>query len=113
MASDLLAQFLLENNIKTYYICGTYRDFSWEDNQSHAWLLADNDVVIDITGDQFKHDPKFLNYNKTVYVGKNDDFHRLFKVENRDIRQCQKIDFLNNLCQGELYEIYKKIITYI
>ena len=29
-ASDLLAQFLLENGVKTYYVCGTYRDGGFE-----------------------------------------------------------------------------------
>lgn len=58
--SDLLAQFLLENGIRTYYVCGTYRGGSFEGYQSHAWLLTDNNTIIDITGDQFKYNPDFF-----------------------------------------------------
>ena len=51
-ASDLLAQFLLENNIRTLYVQGTYR----KTMHSHAWLLAEDKIIIDITGDQFKRE---------------------------------------------------------
>jgi len=79
--SDLLAQFLLDKGIKTDYVCGTYWGDSAENGQSHAWLIVDNHIIIDITGDQFKGVATFLNYNKSVYVGEMDQFHRLFHVE--------------------------------
>lgn len=108
-ASDLLAQFLLENDIRTYYICGTYRANAVENLQSHAWLLKDN-IIIDITGDQFKYNKCFFNYGKSVYVGLDDDFHRLFEVENRDIRENFGIDALGSFCQPRLKTLYSKII---
>lgn len=111
--SDLLAQFLLENDIKTYYVCGTYIDGSFENHQSHAWLLTDNHTIIDITGDQFKNNPDFLNYDKSVYVGVEDDFHRLFQVEDRDIHENIGLDALGSMCQPRLNKLYKKIIKYI
>ena len=111
-ASDLLAQFLLENVIRTYYVCGTYRDGSFENSQSHAWLLTDNQTIIDITGDQFRDNPDFLNYDKSVYVGAEDDFHRLFEVEDRDVRE-NGLDALGSMCQPRLNGLYRKIIKYI
>lgn len=111
--SDLLAQFLLKNGIGTYYVCGMYRDGSFENHQSHAWLLTHNDTIIDITGDQFKDNPDFLNYDKSVYVGVEDDFHRLFEVEDRDINENFGLDALSSICQPRLNELYRKIIKYI
>lgn len=51
-----------------------------ENIQSHAWLmLEDGHTIIDITGDQFHDKICFLNYNKSVYIGVEDDFHKLFQ----------------------------------
>ena len=83
--SDLLAQYLLDKGIKTEYVCGTYRGKTDGNGQSHAWLMVDKCIIIDITGDQFSGRSTFLNYNKSVYVGQGDDFHRLFEVEDRDM----------------------------
>lgn len=111
--SDLLAQFLLKNGIRTYYVCGTCRNGLFENIQSHAWLLTDHHTIIDITGDQFKDNPDFLNYDKSVYVGLADEFHKLFKVEGRDIRENVGLDALGGMCQPRLNELYRKIIKYI
>lgn len=95
----MLAQFLLENGIRTYYVCGEYRDGSFENFRSHAWLLANNQIIIDITGDQFRYNPLFLNYDKSVYVGAMDNFHRLFEVEDRDVYENLGLDVLGGMCQ--------------
>jgi hypothetical protein len=79
---DLLGQFLLDNDIKIYYVRGTYRDGLFEHMQTHAWLLTDNQNIIDITGDQFRYTPYLLNYNKSVYVGLENDFYRLFEIDS-------------------------------
>ncbi|WP_278549296.1 hypothetical protein [Paraclostridium bifermentans] len=106
--SDLLAQFLLENSIRTYYVCGMCR------GQSHAWLLTyNNSIIIDITGDQFKDNSDFLNYEKSVYIGFEDDFHRLFKVESMNIRENIGLDALGGTCQPRLNKLYNKIVKYI
>ena len=111
--SDLLAQFLLENDIRTYYVCGTYRGGSLENFQTHAWLLTDNKTIIDITGDQFKYSPELLNYNKPVYVGREDNFHRLFEVEDRSTHENMGLDALGSMCQPRLKDLYSKIVKYI
>lgn len=86
-ASDLLANYLLSHGIQTWYVCGTYYGESEEYRQSHAWLELSNGIIIDITGDQFKYEDVFLNYNNPAYIGEMDDFHALFDVEEMDIRK--------------------------
>lgn len=112
--SDLLAQYLLEHGIKTLYVCGTYRDGCFENLQSHAWLLCmDSEVIVDITGDQFKYDPVFLNYDKSVYVGKMDEFHELFDVDDRDVHVCHGLSQVGDFNYPRLksiYDIIKKML---
>ena len=103
IASELLAQFLLESGIRTYYICGNYREGSFDNFQSHAWLETEDDIIIDITGDQFRYNPAFLNYNKPIYVGLMDDFHNLFEI-----------DFgRSDVCYHGKPDLYQKIMRYI
>ena len=110
--SELLAQFLLENGIRTFYVCGMYNHNSFENSQTHAWLLTDNHTIIDITGDQFRDNPIFLNYDKSVYIGDEDDFHRLFRVNPRNIKKTNGICSLASHCQPRLYNLYDKIIKH-
>ena len=111
-ASDLMAEFLLDNGFKSCYICGTYSDGSFEGTQSHAWLLVDNRIIVDITDDQFKCNQAFLNYNKPVFVGEMDDFHRLFKVEHRNVREFRGLADLND-AYPRLRDLYNRIKRYI
>lgn len=113
-ASDLLAEFLLRKGIRTDYVCGTYYYYDEEHNsQSHAWLFSKDNVIIDITGDQFKDDSTFLNYDIPVYIGEEDDFHKLFDEEDRDIHIHYGIGALGGMCQYRLWDLYERIIKYI
>lgn len=112
-ASDLLAEFLLKNGIKTYYVCGTYRDGSFDEMQSHAWLETEDGMIIDITGDQFRYNPNFMNYSETVYIGERDAFHILFEVEKRDVKKNYGLKPSGNRCQQRLYELYNTIMKHI
>ena len=103
IASELLAQFLLEGGIHTYYVCGNYRKGGFDNLQSHAWLVTENDIIIDITGDQFRYEPVFLNYNKSVYVGPMDDFHNLFEIDFER----------SDVCHHGQPDLYRKIISCI
>lgn len=111
--SDMLAQYLLDKNIKTDYVCGTYWGNADGNGQSHAWLMVDKQVIIDITGDQFSGRSTFLNYDKSVYVGEEDEFHRLFEVEDRDVHECQGLSTLGSFCAPRLWNLYRKILKYI
>ena len=112
-ACDLLGQFLLDHNIRTYYVCGTYRDGVFENTQSHAWLLTEEDVIIDITGDQFHTDSNFLCYNYRVYYGKEDDFHKLFDVGYFDIYEYKGLVEFDLFAQIRLVGLYRKICEYL
>lgn len=79
--SDLLQRYLRENDIKTRYASGVYRDCSTGDSQSHAWLELNDGTVVDITGDQFRYKPQPLQNDRSVYCGKPNDFYDLFELD--------------------------------
>jgi hypothetical protein len=110
-ACDLLAHFLLKKGIRSAYVCGTCRDDNPENKQSHAWLLVDNDVIIDITGDQFKRNPIFMNFDYPVFVGTEDDFHRLF--ERDCIYENNGLEDLEDASKSRLFGLYNKISMYL
>jgi len=112
-ACDLLAQYLLDHYIKTYYVCGTFADKPSAGIQSHAWLLTEDDFIIDITGDQFREDPRFLFYDCPVYFGEEDSFHKLFDNEDLEIRESVELSNINMFAQFRLVELYKSICKYL
>lgn len=101
----------MENSIRTHYVCGVYKPASYENIQTRAWIMTDDHKIIDITGDQFKEKPEFLNYDKSIYIGTEDDFHKLFKVESRNIRENNGINTLGRMCQPRLKKLYRIIIS--
>lgn len=121
-ASDLLAQYLVDNRIQTWYVSGTHypqegtEEQRWEGIQSHAWLttkdprITERYQVIDISGDQFRNDPEYGHYDASTYVGPMDAFHRLFEVENRDVYENRGIDTLGGTAIDRLWRLYR-IIT--
>lgn len=111
-ASDLLAQYLLENDIRSTYVCGNrYFDDPGEGTQSHAWLLV-HGLIVDITGDQFINNSLYYNYSMPVYVGGKDSFHSLFEVEERDVHEFNGLENYGHMCQPRLFDLYKKIKKY-
>ena len=112
-ASDLLAHHLLINGIQTDYVCGNYYGNPEDGFQSHAWLKLPDETIIDITGDQFRYNAEFLNYNIPVYIGGIDDLHALFEVEERDIRKSVMLKGLGEFCYPRLKQLYDTIIEYI
>lgn len=109
IASELLARFLLDKGVnrKLIYVCGTYYDL--DEPISHAWLETDDNIVIDITGDQFKYYPEPLKFEEKVYIGSYNDFYNLFEVdieENCNNYYPLEDNFIcNYLSRKELYEI--------
>ena len=118
-ASDLLGQYLLDNDISTWYVCGDYvmeeRDeYVFPIIQSHAWLaLQDpckekNATIIDITGDQFHDRAEYGFYDNAVFVGEPYDFHSLFDVDSRDVHKSIELDRLGS-AGARLKALYKEI----
>jgi hypothetical protein len=69
ITSCLLGEYLMEHGISTTYINRTYYGNTSFDSQSHTWLQTDRNLIIDITGDQFKNNSLLMNYSTSVYVG--------------------------------------------
>ena len=113
-AADLLGIFLMENGIKdVLYVCGNCYEGLDEGMQSHAWLQI-ADLIVDITGDQFRCDERYYYYDETVYVGPLDDFHKLFEVRPcMDIRQVVNINNCSEVCRGRLQKLYLIIMEYL
>lgn len=117
-ACDLLGQFLLENGIETHQINGTCKaDISWH----HAWLLTDNGIVIDITGDQFIGRLVSAGEISPTYVGPENKIHKLFCLNRyceqntnfTDMREYTGFNGAPNRRQSDLYAIYQIICRYL
>ena len=110
LISHLLAEFLQNIDIKTFYVSGCrYFQNPWH-FQSHAWLKTENDIMIDITGDQFKNNNDFDYYSVPVYVGQINHFLSLFDIE--DITVSTGLDVFS-VNKALYYSVYKKIIKYL
>lgn len=112
VANELLAQFLLDNGIPTRYVCGTYYGEYPETKTSHAWLITDDAIIIDITGDQFKYDSSLKN-DRPVFVEQANDFYKLFEVdERRDVCEFRGLQFF---CDDSprMLRLYEIISSYL
>ena len=80
ITSCLLGEYLMEHGIPTKYINRTYYygDTSF-DSQAHTWLELTPNLIVDITGDQFKSNSTLKNYSNSVYVGAYNGFYNLFE----------------------------------
>jgi hypothetical protein len=103
----------VEHGICTNYVCGQHYTEDYGCDASHAWLMLENNMIIDITGDQFSGKPAFLNYSKKAYIGKMDAFHKLFVVEKYDVRKTVSLYDLGCLDPARLPRIYNIIMEYI
>lgn len=122
--SDMLGQYLLEKGIQTWYVCGTHypTDGTDEENyygiRSHAWITTADPRrtkkynIIDITGDQFKNKDEYGFFNQKVFVGELSDFHKLFEVEVRGIRENKGLNALNG-ASPRLWKLYNMILEWI
>lgn len=78
--SDILAQHLIDSGIgPVTYVNGTYYGDDWDDRWTHAWLVVKG-LVVDITGDQFKHNKEPLTCDVPVYIGPMIEYYQLFEV---------------------------------
>ena len=109
--SSLLAKYLFENGINSYEVSGTFRSENPEETQSHAWLMLEDNTIVDITGDQFKYNQIFLYYSEKVYVGAMNEFYELFEdVEKFSYRDFTEGTSKINIQNKKNYEI---ILSYI
>lgn len=80
IACNLLGRYFLERyGVRSWYTSGQVR------NDSHVWLTLEDECIVDITGDQYKNRLGILFYDKPIYVGKMDMFHRQFKLNDKPV----------------------------
>ncbi len=109
ITSELLAKFLYDNGYrkKITYVSATFYDLELE-NPPHTWLVVEDDIVLDITGDQFKWYPEPLRFEEPVYVGTYNKFYNAFDEELReDCGDCRidNIQYRNLMSRQELYDV--------
>ncbi len=111
-SSDMLAQYLIDNGIGPItYVSGTYYGDDSEDRWCHAWLVVDG-LVVDITGDQFRHHPAPLTFNIPVYIGPTAEFHRLFEVGPADCSEHHGLE-RHWIHYHDLRSWYESILKYL
>ena len=82
LTSGFLQKFLFENGIETDLLLE--QSVCREDMETHSWLLFNDEIIIDITGDEFKARNDKYKYDIPVYVGPMDSFHKLFTIDRRE-----------------------------
>lgn len=110
ITSCLLGEYLMENGIPTKYINRTYyhSDTSF-DSQAHTWLELTPNLIVDITGDQFKNNCILCNYSVSVYVGPYNDFYNLFEKTPNGEYEFKKDEILSPYEKDIYYEIKKHL----
>lgn len=119
MTCDLLGCFLAENQIETYQING--RHF-YDNQRRHSWLVTENGIIIDITGDQFNDKGLFDEHIEPVYVNKVESIvHKSFCVDKKieentaftDESCFSGFEKMPNYRQKNLIELYDKINMFL
>ncbi len=114
IASDLLAEYLLQNGIHTKSVHGEYDYDKWDNRFPHTWLETEDGVIVDITADQFAKERVFKAYSLTpCYVNTDRTFYYLFSEDYRE----EEFRGLKN-CDGEFYRqnidpLYDIILSHI
>lgn len=115
---NLLGEYLTENGFENlWYVSGRHYGHvqkegqEFNEMQTHAWIsighpFSGDAIIVDITGDQFRANPEFGNFNCPVYVGKMGDFHRLFEIGQTEFYRFSGIESYNDLTRRRLSEIY-------
>jgi len=110
--SDLLAQYLIDKGLSPItYVNGTYYGKNGDVMQAHTWLVVD-DLIIDITGDQFKYHEVPLRNSVPIYIGPLNRFYQLFDTTHGSNHEHFGLvqQWFN---YHELNAWYKTILTYI
>ncbi len=116
-ASDLLAQYLIDNdlegNIKCRSVYGTYRYDEFEKIYGHRWLVIDDYYIVDITSDQRQFKDKKIFPQDAVqscYVGTDSEFHSMFEIEPIQCRNFYDLRCLGEVSYERMKELYDVIL---
>lgn len=110
VASMLLSQYFIDNGIQSWYQNGNYHTSVEGIIQSHAWVVLENGIIADITGDQFKTKYEYGYFNIPVYVGKETAFHKMF---TKDIFRPGGYKIYDDATKRRCGALYKSIMDSI
>lgn len=114
IASDLLAEYLIENGIITQLVSGVYYCDYQENIFPHTWLESIDGYIIDITADQFAQEPVFYGHLLLpCYVGEYTPFYDLFTEDRRFDGVYKGLFSYNSDCFESLLPLYNIIIQHI
>ena len=114
IASDLLAEYLLENGIVTHCIHGEYYFDYCENKYPHTWLETNDGYIIDITADQFRGQPGFENMVlSSCYVGRDSVVQSLFDSNRRIDPDFSGLCSYNEAYQEMIIPVYRIIKKYL
>lgn len=100
---DLLAYYLCDNlQIDSKQINGVYRDDDPFNTCHHVWLIL-NDIIIDITADQF---PSLIKHSNGIYVGVESEFYKNLD----DLKLQENFNIKENMRLWKDYLVIKKYI---
>jgi hypothetical protein len=115
MGSELLAQYLLDNQIVTMMINGKTE----KDNSHHVWLRTDDGITIDITADQFNGQIGMPSYSAPIIIGDEAPIHDVFSDERYSEeplckeRPIYQVKSCPNRRERDLYEAYNILRDYL
>ena len=114
ISSELLAKFLLDNNIDECltYVSAVSPEIAAE-IPPHAWLKTSDDIIIDITSDQFKYYPEPFKFDKSVYVGPYNNFYNAFEIRTEEICTNSPLSDIHNRNYLGCQQLYNIILEYI
>ena len=111
--SDLLAEYMMEQGIPRESI-KMIEGESHKEGYSHCWLLIENSIIVDITGDQFNKEPYFKKYMPITecYVESSDyaSMHDCFNNSNMRYLYNVGIDSYTGDVPFKLQVVYDAIL---
>ena len=112
-ASVLLGHYLLISGIKTWRVCGHRGKRFDVDYQSHMWLITEDNIIIDLTGDQFQNRQDYLFNSTPAYVSPRNNFYDLFYVDDSETKENEFLQSISVLDHQRLLTLYEIINQYI
>lgn len=112
-ASILLARYLHDHDVMVKRAYGVFCSGGFQETRSHVWLLADGGTIIDITGDQFRCNSLFDNFDVPVYVGPSNEFYEMFEDLEIQGYESLRIESLARDCRPRLLALYEVVMRYM
>lgn len=113
---DIIAEYLLNyKNVKCKIINGQFLYDEFDHRYSHTWIEIEDNLIIDITADQFKNNPIFENvkgFAISCYVGPKTPLHDLFEISPNGIQTFCGIDVYGDVAKNNLIKEYDVVMEY-